>query len=163
MKANARLLFASGLLCAGLSLAPRAQADTLPVESLVQSSVLVSGTQSRLFEFDASGPGVLTVRLENISWPEQLARLDCSIYSNEGLIRAFSGAAEWRFETTGAASFYANVLAGAGGRLDLGLYSLYVSFQSHVAAVPVPAAAWLLASALGLFGLRRFVGARRHA
>ena len=147
------VLIPAAVLALGLALAPRAHADT--VSPLVQSSVLVAGSQSSVYSFNVSGPGTFTVHLENISWPERLAHLDCSIYSSGGFLQALSGSADWQFVTTGAGSFYANILAGAGGRLNLGLYSIKVTFESAAALVPLPAAAWLLASALGLFGLRR--------
>ena len=146
---------AAALLAAGFVLAPAAHADTMGNGALVQSSVLVSGNQSSMYSVNVNGPGVLTVQLENISWPERLAHLDCSIYSNSGFLHALQGTAEWQFMTTGPGSFYASVFAGAGGLLNIGLFSIKVTFQPSGALVPLPAGVWLLGSVAGLFGVRR--------
>jgi hypothetical protein len=153
LRRAARISLALCAIC--LLLAPRAHADSIGANSLLQNSVLVAGSQSSVYSFKTSGAGVLTVHLENISWPERLAQLDCSIYSNAGFLHALDGSSEWKFVTTGAESFYASVLAGAGGRLNLGLFSIRVTFESAASLVPLPAAGWLLASVLGLFGFRR--------
>jgi hypothetical protein len=149
------LRVAAALLAICAILAPRAHADTLRGNSLVQSSVMVSGNYSNMFSMNVSGPGVLTVRLENISWPERLAKLDCAIYSSDGLLKSLTDTTEWKFETTGPGLFYASVLAAAGGSLNLGLFSINCSFEPGGAVVPLPAGVWLLASVLGLFALRR--------
>jgi hypothetical protein len=149
------LRIAAALLAVGIMVAPRAHADTIGGGALVQNSGLVSGTQSSVYSVNVNGPGVLTVQLENISWPERLAHLDCSIYSNSGFLHALQGTAEWQFVTTGPGSFYASVFAGAGGLLDIGLFSIKVTFQPSAALVPLPAGVWLLGSVLGLFGVRR--------
>jgi len=149
------LRIGAALLAVALMLAPRAHADPVGNGVLTQASVLVSGNHSSVYSVDVNGPGVLTVRLENIAWPERLSQLDCSIYSTDGLLHSLDGGGEWKLETTGPMSFYTSVLAGAGGQLKLGLYSLKVTFQAGASLVPVPAAVWLLGSVLGMFGLRR--------
>jgi len=136
-------------------LAPSARADSIAGETLVQSSVMVAGSHSSVHQLNVSGPGVLTVRLENISWPARLDQLDCSIYSADGFLQSLNDSAEWKFATTGPASFYASILAGAGGHLKLGLFSIRVTFESAASLVPIPAAAWLLGSVLGIFGIGR--------
>jgi hypothetical protein len=150
------LRIAASVLLVCVLLAPRAHAETLG-SPLLQSSTLVAGSSSTVYSFNVNGPGVFTVKLENISWPERLAQLDCSIYSSDGFLQALNGTSEWQFATTGAGTFYANILAGAAGRLGLGLFSIKVTFQSSASLVPVPAAVWLLASVFGLFGARRHV------
>lgn len=156
-----RLAAAAVALC--LMLAPRAHADLVAPASLVQNSVLVSGSHASVYSLNVSGPGVLTVKLENLSWPERLAQLNCSVFSKDGLVQALNGSAEWSFAINGPASFYASVFADAAGRFKLGLYSIKVTFQSAASLVPVPAAAWLLGSVLGMFGIRRVMPALRFA
>ncbi len=153
----------TAVLALCLMLAPRADADPVGPTPLVESSVMVAGSHSSLYTLDVSGPGVLTVRLENISWPERLSQLDCAITSSSGLLDSFSNSGEWKFVTTGPASFYASIIAGAGGRLNLGLFSIRVTFEWAASVVPLPAAVWLLGSVLGLFGLRRAWPAMRFA
>lgn len=164
-----RYLDAARMLRVGLALvaicfalAPRAHADNIPA-AMIQSTTMVTGNASTVYTLNTNGPGKLTVRLENISWPERLASLDCSIYSNDGLVTALQGTTEWSLMTTGPASFYANVLAGAGGRLNMGLFSIRMTFESAASLVPLPAAGWLLASVLGFFGLRRSAPILRFA
>ena len=152
---NRVLRIAAGVVMICWLLAPKANADTIQGDTLVQRSVLVSGNLSSVYAFKVAGPGVLTVRLENIAWPERLATLDCSIFGDSGFVEALSGGAEFKYSTSGPGWYYANVLAGASGALKLGLYSLKISFQSAAALVPLPAAVWLLASVLGVAGFRR--------
>jgi len=142
-------------------LAPRAQADTIAEPTQVQSSVFVAGNYSNVFSINTSGPGQVTVRLENISWPERLAQLDCSIYSNDGFLQALKGTIEWKFMTTGPNSFYASIVAGAGGKLNLGLFSIKITFKDAASLVPLPAAIWMLGPVLGFFGLRRVMPTSR--
>jgi hypothetical protein len=57
----------------------------------------------------------------------------------------------------GAGTYFAHVMASAGGALDLGLYSLMLTFTPS--AVPLPTTGGLLLiGLLVLFGLRRAVG-----
>src|SRR5262245_14311972 len=149
------LRIGAALVAVALMLAPRAHADPVGNGVLTQASMLVAGSSATVYSMDVNGPGLLTVRLENIAWPERLAKLDCSIYSDGGLLQALDGGGVWKLETSGPMSFYASVLAGAGGQLKLGLYSLKVTFEAGASLVPVPAAVWLLGSVLGIFGLRR--------
>jgi hypothetical protein len=152
---------AAALLAICMILAPRAHADPVRSSPLLQSSVLVSGNYSNLYSLNVNGPGVLTVTLENISWPSRLAQLDCAVYSNSGLLQSLNDTTVWKFETTGPGQFYASILAQAGGSLHLGLFSINVSFEPSGTVVPLPAGVWLLGSVLGLYGLRRALNSVR--
>lgn len=152
---NRVLRSAAGAVLVCLMLAPKAEADTIRGETLVQRSVLVTGNLSSVYGFHLQSAGILTVRLENIAWPEQLSTLDCSIFATDGFVEALQGGAEFTYSTSGPGYYYANVLAGAKGALKLGLYSLKISFKPYGSPVPLPAAGWLLASVLGMLGIRR--------
>jgi hypothetical protein len=45
--------------------------------------------------------------------------------------------------------YFADIVATAGGPLDLGVYSLSIKFVSATTPVPLPSAAWLLLAGLG--------------
>ncbi|MEJ0087413.1 MAG: hypothetical protein WDO72_17200 [Pseudomonadota bacterium] len=144
----------SGVLVLCALLAPNARADTVG-SSQVQNTRQVFGSYSEVFTLNVNGPGVLTIKLENISWPERLSQLDCSIFSKDGFMEGLAGSGEWKFVSTGPASFYASVLASSQGRFNLGLFSIRMTFESAASLVPLPGAVWLLGSVLGLFGVRR--------
>jgi hypothetical protein len=149
-----RRLALAVLIVSSLQALP-AQALTLDGDSALQHSTLVSGSYSGVETFSVTRAGLLTIRLENISWPEKLAQLNCAIYSQSGFMHSLTDSAELRFEIAGAGTYFANISAGAAGLLKLGLFSFKVSFEPSAPTVPVPAAIWLFASALALFGLRR--------
>ena len=134
-----------------------AQALTIDANTSLQKSLMVSGSYSGVETFSVTRPGTLTIRLENISWPERLAQLNCSIYSQTGFMHSLTDSATLTFDIAGAGTYFANLSAGAGGLLNLGLFSFKVSFVPSAPPVPVPAAVWLLGSVLGIFGLRQRV------
>jgi hypothetical protein len=146
---------AIALLAATAIHALPAQAVTIDANSSLQKSQMVSGTYSAVESFNVTQPGTLTIRLENISWPERLSLLNCSIYSQTGFMHALTDSATLSFDVAAAGTYFANLSAGAGGLLNLGLFSFKVSFVPSAPTVPVPAAVWLLGSVLGLFGFRR--------
>jgi hypothetical protein len=140
------------LLIAGLSAAPRAQADPI----LVSQTSMISGTFSGVYTFSTTQAGTLNLRLENIAWPERLAALSCNLYDGQTLLGSLATTGELQIEVAGAGTYFSHLFAQAAGALDLGLFSLNVTFHPSVSAVPLPATIWLLLSVLGLFGALRF-------
>lgn len=148
---NRALHIAAALLLLGCLFATRAQADTL----LVNQSTMIAGTFSGVYSFSTNQAGTINVRLENIAWPERLAALNCNLYNNEGMLGSIATDGSLSISVTGAGTYFTHLFAQAAGALDLGVFSLQVSFDPGVTAVPLPAAAWLLLSGIGALGLRR--------
>jgi hypothetical protein len=140
------------LIVAGLSAAPRAHADTL----LVSQTSMISGSFSGVYTFSTTQAGTLSLKLENIAWPERLAALSCNLYDSQNLLGSLATTGELQIQVAGAGTYFSHLFAQAAGALDLGLFSLNVSFHPSVSAVPLPASVWMLLSVIGLFGLRRF-------
>jgi hypothetical protein len=152
------LPLAATLLLGAAFLAPDAHAETV----LMSQSTMVSGTFSSVHSFTTSQAGTLTLRLENIAWPEQLAALSCNLYGKDNLLGSLSTTGEIHLELAGPGTFFSHLFAQSGGALDVGLFSIKVSFDP-AAPVPLPAGVWLLGSAFGWFGVRRLVGRAQSA
>jgi len=145
-------------LCAVLTTA--AQASTV----LLADTTLVSGNESSVFSFNAPGPGTVSVELTNLDWPQALSGLSfmattssqvLSSWSDSGLSPQLSA-----FQVGAAGTYFANVVATAGGPLDLGAYSFSLTFTPAGSPVPLPSSgALLLVGMAGLVGLLRW----RHA
>ena len=142
------------LVTLALGRSPLARADSL----LLASTDLVSGTSAATFSFDAPTNGMVTARLTSLPWPVPLDKLSFSATTATDTLAQWSGSGNSSsayVETfqVGAGTYFAHVTATAGGDLNLGLYSLLLSFAPS--AVPLPAAAGLLLlGALVLFALR---------
>ncbi len=137
------LIVLAGFVCLG---AYRAEAETLPPvggSSLSQLG-LVSGSQSVVYVLSAPGAGTFNVSLSDFAWPDRLANLSFTATSVSAVLGSLSGPGQMSFAVTGAGSLYAHVSAAAGGLLNVGLYSLQMSFKASEAAVPLPASSWLL-------------------
>lgn len=151
----------AALLLAGALIAPVAQAGSVSVSNpptaptAIAGSTLVKRSYGEMQSFSATGAGTFTVKLENLPWPERLAQLNCSVFSNDGLIQQLSESGEFSFDVTGPGTYFAKITALAQGALKIGLFSFKVSFDPAASPVPVPAAVWLLASGLGLLGFRQ--------
>jgi hypothetical protein len=131
--------------------APDAHADTV----LVSQSSMVSGSFANVYSFTTSQAGTLTLRLENIAWPERLAALSCNLYDSKNILGSLATTGEIRLDLAGPGTFFSHLFAQSGGALDLGLFSLKVSFTPSTPTVPLPAGVWLLGSVIGIFAIRR--------
>jgi hypothetical protein len=160
-RAAARSLALTALLC--VSAASWAYAD----EILVAQTNLVTGTASAVDSFTAPAAGTVTVQLSNLAWPTALSSLSFFASSssqvlasgivpeNMGPTGPSGGTVVESFQVT-PGTYFAHVTGAATGPLDLGLYSMQVTFAP---AVPLPATAGLLACGLLLLaGLGRRLG-----
>jgi hypothetical protein len=159
----AALALAAALL--GTSAAPAGQ--------IFSGSQLIEGTSavsSVSYTFNISGPGVLTVALDDLDWPTSLSGLSFTATTSSNVIGQLDGAGQETIDLTSGGTIYAYVTGEAtnptsGPAYGVGLYTLAVGFTP--APVPLPASlALLLAALLGfaLLHLRfhrdyRFLGA----
>lgn len=137
-----------GLLAMGCLLpAMSARAESL----LVAQTTLISGTESTVDSFSVPSAGTVTVQLSDLPWPQALSSLSFMATSGNQVLSS------WSTLTSGVESFqvtpgtyFAHVTGTAAGALDLGLYSMTLSFQP-AGTVPLPGSAWLLV--IGLLAL----------
>jgi hypothetical protein len=123
---------------------PDARAD-----NVVSDTTLVAGTETAVFSFEAPGPGTITAQLTNLSWPQPLTSLNFLATTAGEVMSAWSTTTSQSgsFQVTGPGMYFADITASAGGPLDLGVYSLSISF-APAGPVPLPAGGWLLLTAL---------------
>ena len=152
----------TGWLLAGalglLALLPldAARAETV----LVDTSTLVSSTQTYVFPFTVTGPGTVEVILTDLAWTEQFNALALAITTANDILQQLSQAGALTFKVGNAGQYYALVTGAAGGLIKLGLFGLHVRYHPPTPTVPLPAAALLLLSGLGALG---GAGLRRRA
>jgi hypothetical protein len=128
-------------------------------EVLFSGVGFMQGQQSFEDSFALSGPGVLTVTLSDIAWPEPLANLDMVVSTPHGLLGPEVGAQTESYTLTQASQIYVQWFGTAQGPLDAGAYGLKVNFAPT--AVPLPSSVLLLLSGLVmLVWSRRQVAAR---
>jgi hypothetical protein len=151
----------TALLCLGAAAGARAD------QILVAQTSLISGTASAVDSFTAPSAGTVTVQLSNIPWPTALSSLSFFASSSNqvlasGTVPGLTGSSGpsggmtvESFQVT-PGTYFAHVTGTAAGPLDLGLYSMQVTFAP---AVPLPASGVLLACGLlVLAGLGRRSG-----
>ena len=135
----------------GLALAQPSKADTV----LLAQTTLISGSSAVTDSFTAPSAGTVTVQLSNLNWPTRLSALSLAATTGSQVMSAWSWdalAANVQSFQVGAGTYFAHITGQASGLLNLGLYSLSISFQSSAAPpVPLPASDWLLIG--GLFVL----------
>jgi hypothetical protein len=134
--------------------------------TLVSNTTLVSGSYSSVFSFEAPGPGTVTAQLSNLAWPTALNSLTLAATTADQVMGQISASAPQSsslglsasamdsaiqsdsFQVVGGVNYFAHVNAVAGGPLDLGLYSLSITFTPAAPSVPLPSSGWLMAFGL---------------
>jgi hypothetical protein len=167
--AHARLAGTAPLACLavlGLCQGLPARAE----EVLDQGVTLVSGSSSQTVALTVPSAGTLSLTLANLpllptaGQPDSLSALSFMISTSTQALQS-----SWTPVTTsltdslkvGPGTYFAHINGTAGGTLDLGIYSLYVTFNPSV--VPLPASGWmLLTGVFVLIGLSRVVCSDRH-
>jgi hypothetical protein len=123
---------------------------------LLEKSGLISGSQSFVFEMQAPGAGMVNVQLSNLGWPERLSSVSFAASTATSILSRLADEGSTSFHITGPGAYYAHVAGIAQGALQVGLYSLRITFSAGNtpgSPVPLPAALWLLISGLGALAL----------
>jgi hypothetical protein len=140
-------------LCA--LLASVAQASTV----LLGDTTLVSGSETAVFSFDVPGPGTVSIQLTNLDWPQALSSLSFMATTPNQVLTSWSDPGmmfSQSINVAGGGKYFADVMATAGGPLDLGAYSLSLTFTPAGAPVLLPSSGVLLLGGLaGILGLKR--------
>lgn len=146
------------LLC--LASPQRAKADTVTATDPLEQTTLVFGQQTNLYAFNTTGPGTLSVTLQDWAFPVSLQQLTASILFQDqtwSLTQSPSNSSEWLLDlpiSTGGV-FDAFVAAEAGTLANLpfgvGAYTMTVDFEP-ASTVPLPPALDLLLGGIGLLG-----------
>jgi hypothetical protein len=137
----------------GLLAFSQAHADTVVLEK----TGFISGTQSFAFSIQAPTAGTFSVQLNNLAWPERLASLSFAATTATSVLETRTDGSLLKFNVGSAGNYFAHVAGTAQGSLNLGLYSMRISFLTEGPPVPLPAALPLL-----LFGLAASAGLLRR-
>lgn len=125
-----------------------------PGGSSISSSQFVFGTSLSVNALSLSGPGTLTVKLADMTFPEALSSLELLVTDLDGMWQRLEGSGDLLIDISGPVKLFAAVFASTSSATMPGLYHLRTEFAPS--AVPLPAAVWLLLSAVGgLAALRR--------
>ena len=159
----ARTAAAMTLTAFGLAHSPTARADEVLLKA---ATTMVFGSAADTYSMTAPSAGTITAQVSSVPWPTPLSALSFNLSDAANVInpqslptaQSFNAAdtTSQQFETyqVGAGTYFAHVLATAGGSLNLGLYSVMFTFTPS--AVPLPAAAGML-----MIGLMVFFALRR--
>jgi hypothetical protein len=146
-----------GIAVLGLSalLAGVAQASTV----LLGDTTLVTGSETSVYSFEAPGPGTLSIQLTNLDWPQALSSLSFLAATPNHVLSSWSDPGTMFTQSIQLAAggrYFADVMATAGGPLDLGAYSLCMTFTPTGSTVPLPSSGLLLLGGLaGILALMR--------
>ena len=158
---------AAAALALGCFVSPqRAKADTvttsgptLTADDPLQQTAFVFGQQTNLYAFNTTGPGTLSVTLQDWAFPVALQQLSASILFQDqswSLTESSTQSNQWLLSlpvSTGG-TFDAFVAAEGGTvpglPFTVGAYSMTIDFQPS--AVPLPPAIDLLLGGMGLLG-----------
>ena len=134
----------------GLAAAPHANAESI----LLAQTTMVVGSTSTVDSFTTPGAGTVTVNLQNLSWPMPLSALSFSATSADQVIWNGGGSINNEvasFNVGAAGTYFAHIMATAQVSLNVGLYSMLMTFTPGTSPVPLGSSGWMLLT--GMFAL----------
>jgi len=168
MRMGSGIALTSLVAAFSLGFTPTAAAETL----LKAATTMVYGTSADTYSFNAPSAGTVTAQVSSVPWPVPLTALSFSVTTATDVLPSLHPSAaqpaafamsDPQAETfqVGPGTYFAHVMATAGGSLDLGLYSIILTFTPS--AVPLPAAgSLLLMGVVVLLALRRTMRGSRN-
>jgi hypothetical protein len=148
------MVVAAGLALGGAAASQQAAAETIGPSMLLSESTLVANQQSNVYSFTAPTAGTLSVQLSDLVWPNTLSDLSFSLNSPSSVLGWVASAGSLSLQV-GSGTYYADVTGTAGGPLDLGLYSLQITFTPAGSEVALPATLGMLLGGLGMLACVR--------
>jgi len=127
-------------------------ADPAAASTVLSTTTEVFGSATAVYSFDTPSAGTLNVQLTDVGWPTRLASLSSTIYSSTASLGSLSAAGDLTLLLSGPSDLSAFVSAQAQGALNLGLYSLDITFSPSTSPVPLPSAGLLLTCGVGILG-----------
>ena len=151
-RTSLKLALVAPLALTAFAAAPHARADSI----LLAQTTLVNGTVSTVDSFTAPTAGTVTVNLQSLNWPASLNALSFSATSASQVLASWNGTgilSDTASFDVAAGTYFTHIIATAGGTLDLGLYSMWLSFtpSGGPPPIPLPASGWMLLT--GMFVL----------
>ena len=160
-RTSLKLALVAPLALTALAAAPHARADTI----LFAQTTLVAGSLATDDSFTTKSAGTITVNLQSLNWPASLNALSFSATSGSQVLASWNGsgfASDVATFDVAAGTYFTHIIATAGGMLDMGLYSVMLTFSptGGPPPIPLPASGWMLLTGMFvLAGLAR--GMRR--
>jgi hypothetical protein len=133
------------VFCAAFAPFGSARADTV----LYDNAGFVQGSQSFVDSFTITTPGTLTISLADVPWLDTLSDLSLFLTTASGPMGGSMGSGTESMQV-GPGTIYAHWFGDASGQFKVGVYSLEITFQPQISAVPLPGSLILLLSGLGL-------------
>jgi hypothetical protein len=164
MAAGLAAMFAALALCA------TAHAEAIPLggaqgTEYFHAGVLVRPASFDVNEFFSTVAGTVTVSVQRIEWGDLFSQLQTTVALMGRPDLTFANNALTVFDVTAGERFATSIYAQVTGLVGYGAYRLDVLFIPKTTQVPLPPAAWLLLSGLGMWVLvaRRRRGAAEKA
>ena len=157
-RSSLKLGLLAPLALIGMAAAPHARADSI----LLAQTTMVVGSNSTVDSFTTPGAGTVNVSLQNLAWPPPLSALSFSATTASQVLWYGGGSMNNElasFNVGAAGTYFAHIMATAGGDLNIGLYSLLLTFTPGTPSVPLPSSGWLLL--IGMFALAGILRAAR--
>jgi len=120
--------------------------------TVLSTTTEVFGSGTAVYSFDAPSAGTLNVQLTDVGWPTRLSSLTATIYSPTDSLGSLSAAGDLTLLVSGPSDLSAFISAHAQGALNLGLYSVDITFSPNASPVPLPSTGLLLTGGIGILG-----------
>lgn len=146
-------------LAAVSATAANAEAIDLSAAPVPGQTILVWPESHLVHDFTSAVAGTVTLSVARVPWADLLSILSTAVAFEDRPQLTLNQTAQVMFQLGAGERFTTSVFARAGGPKGYGAYSLDISFLPSVSEVPLPAAGWLLLSALGVAA----VATRRRA